>query len=105
MFRLPVRYRNDAGRAEVMARARDSYAVAHTRLQFLRERFRDSPHGHVVASHLQPANDAVVSVETIASVMPVSGSRVEMEVGSLGGGGDSPAVLGLWRESRTAPLG
>ncbi len=69
-----------------MARARDSYAVAHTRLQFLRERFRDSPHGHVVASHLQPANDAVVSVETIASVMPVSGSRVEMEVGSLGGG-------------------
>ena len=45
---LTRRYSNDAGRADVLARARDAYAVAHTRLQFLKDRFRESPNAHVV---------------------------------------------------------
>jgi hypothetical protein len=63
-----------------MAKARDAFAVAHTRLQFLKERFREQSHVYAVQAYLQRANDAVVAVETIASVMPTSGPREDMEV-------------------------
>ena len=74
------RYQNDAGRAEIMAKARDAFAVAHTRLQFLKERFREGHQSFAVQSYLQRANDSVIAVETIASVMPTSGPREDMEV-------------------------